>query len=87
MAGKNSQTRRSKSADIKTVKISQALIDEIEAIPDQKVWTAEKDELLRRYGGKKLWNQLSKVLGYSHSACRERWRKLKREEQCQTETT
>ena len=73
MAKPNSKVRGAKSSRIETIKISRDIIDAIEAIPDKRVWTPEVDALLLKYGGVKPWGKLSKVLGYSHNACRERF--------------
>jgi len=76
MAKSNCKIRRTKSSRIETIKISKSMLDELEAIPDAKQWSEEKDAILLRYGKKKTWAGIAKILGYAPNSCRARYEKL-----------
>ena len=72
------------SAIVETIVLDRDLLAALEALPDSQgtrysIWTAEQDEILRRYWGRKRQEDLARIIGYSVRSCKRRYYKLTEE--------
>ena len=73
------------SPQVTEIELSDDILAQIYALPDAcggarpAVWTAEQDEILRRYWTLKRHKDICKIIGYCEKTCRARYEKLMEE--------
>ena len=90
MAGTRGKVGGSQGQGNRNIELPDEVVAFLDSISESPYgWNDKQDEILRRFAGSKPWPAISRAVGMvgkkkSATACRERWRKMKIQQESAT---